>query len=92
MLTKTNKKLEANTLAERAQQVGFIMMATAAMLMLVEVAEHRLREVIAPQVAHTSQHSEQGNDPMRREREETGPHYTSYGIAQRTPGRARTFA
>jgi hypothetical protein len=27
-----------------------------------------------------------GDNSLRREREETGPHYVSYNVAQRTPG------
>jgi hypothetical protein len=30
----------------------------------------------------------QGNNPLRREREESAPHYISYSESQRTPGRS----
>lgn len=89
------KKQEQNP-AEKAQQtaqkVGLSLMTFAALTGLVELAvDHaQLRPVaiLQPAFAGASESGSNGYDnPVRREREETGPHYTSYGVAQRTPAR-----
>ena len=95
MLEKINTiNIDTDTLAERAQRVGVALMFVAAAMGIVEFGDHKNgREALVPQTALVSEHGAgQGGEAQRREREETGPHYTSYGINQRTPGRARNFA
>lgn len=75
-----------------AQQAGLLLMTAAVTLGMVEVPEQSSKIVIPNQPSFALSHTNAGenNDPnnaLRREREESGPHYTSYNITQRTPGR-----
>lgn len=86
MVSKT--KSTSETVNELAQQAGLALMAAAVTLGMIEVPDHQGKIVIPNQPALTfaGENSEPTNT-LRREREETGPHYTSYNVAQRTPGR-----
>jgi hypothetical protein len=76
---------------EVAGQAGFLLMAAAATIGMMELPDHFDRRVVTPGQPAYAVVQERGgdqNNPLRREREETGPHYISYSIAQRTPGRS----
>lgn len=74
--------------ASAAQNVGLVMMAAATTLGLVEVSDHPMKVALNSQPVFAYENSgEQEINPVRREREEAGPHYVSYSVAQRTPGR-----
>jgi hypothetical protein len=79
-----------------ARHAGFTLMTLAAACMVVEIPHHQQQEA-HHQVAPTHQSSfaqameDAGHDPERREREETGPHFTSYNTSQRTPSRTAMF-
>lgn len=68
------------------------MMTAAVTLGLVELPQdEEKRRAVVParaifEFAGVS-NEEQGSNPLRREREESGPHYISYGVTQRSPGR-----
>lgn len=87
------EKIEIN-IAGKAQEIatraGFLLMATAATIGLVELPEHFNTRVVAPGMPAVMLVAEQTGEhgPQRREREETGPHYISYSVTQRTPGRS----
>jgi hypothetical protein len=88
--TKTAKIQQR--LADVAAQSGMLLMATAATIGMLELQEHPGDKRVAvphqPSFAFAGETSHTGNDSQRREREEVGPHYVSYSVAQRTPGRA----
>jgi hypothetical protein len=93
MANKNQKaKTAADTLTEIATNTGVLLMTAATTLGLLEVPAQPDKRVIMPNqpvfsfANVTAEHEAQGNQ-LRREREETGPHYISYNISQRTPGR-----
>jgi hypothetical protein len=93
MSKQTNKKDKTN-LTEIARNTGLIIMTMAATAGLVEMPEqHEKRAILTtqPVYAFGGPQSNEDSNPLRREREEAGPHYISYGIAQRTPGRTGRF-
>ncbi len=64
-------------------------MAAAATLGMIELPTSPDKKLIVPNqpvFAMATQNTEQ-NNPIRREREETGPHYINYSVTQRTVGR-----
>lgn len=71
------------------------MMTAAVTLGLVELPqdEEKRRAVVParPVFDFAGANDQQGSDPLRREREESGPHYISYGATQRSPGRTGRF-
>ncbi len=82
----------SSNLATAGQNLGVVVMAAATMFGLVEVSNHQmLRGAVAVQpafsIADFSNTPKEEGSTQRREREESGPHYVSYGISQRTPGR-----
>lgn len=74
---------------ETVQQLGFVLMAAATLVGVVEMPEHgnRMNMLVQPTFTFASGHSGSGST-LRREREETAPHYISYEITQRTPARS----
>jgi hypothetical protein len=75
---------------EFAAQFGFLLMAAAATVGMMELPEHFNSRVATPGQPTLALVAERGADQnaQRREREETGPHYVSYSVSQRTPGRS----
>lgn len=94
MSTKTkNSKTPIEMLAQASQQAGLMLMTAAVTIGMVELPEHPNSKIVVPNqpsfaFANDNNGEENLNNPMRREREEAGPHYTSYAINQRTPSRA----
>ena len=74
---------------ETAQQLGIVLMTAATLMGVVEVPEHgnRVNMLVQPTFAFAAEHSENGST-LRREREESAPHYISYENTQRTPARS----
>lgn len=93
MSNKTkNTKTSSDKLAELTQQAGVLLMTAAFTFGLVEMPEGHNTKVVVPNqpafaVAQNGGGETGPDNNLRREREETGPHYTSYSVAQRTPGR-----
>jgi hypothetical protein len=93
MSTKTKKtKTPTETLVDLTQQAGLLLMTAAVTIGMVELPEHANNKIIVPNqpsfaFANNNSGEANPNNPLRREREEAGPHYISYNIAQRTPGR-----
>jgi hypothetical protein len=93
MANKNQKsKTAIDTVSDIATSTGVLLMTAATTLGLVDVPAHPDRRAIVPNqpifsfANATAEQEAQGNQ-LRREREETGPHYISYNISQRTPGR-----
>ncbi len=64
-------------------------MTAAATLGMLELPEHPNSRIVLtsqPVFAMTTQNTHQ-NNPIRREREETSPHYISYSVVERTVAR-----
>lgn len=93
MPTKTkNTRNVTDKLVDAAQNAGLLMMTAAVTLGMLELPGQDKR-VIVPnrpvfELAENSEAINPNNNPLRREREETGPHYISYTVAQRTPSRS----
>ena len=92
MSTKTkNTKTPIEKLAEVSQQAGLVLMTAAVTIGMVELPEHPNSKVVVPNQPAFAFANNSGeanpNNPMRREREESAPHYTNYSVTQRTPGR-----
>jgi hypothetical protein len=92
MATKTKKQdSAADAISQIATNTGVLLMTAATTLGLVDVPNLPDKRAIVPirplfSFENATAEQEQGIQ-LRREREETGPHYISYGISQRTPGR-----
>ena len=85
---KTIETLKDHSL-DTVQQLGIVLMAFATLVGVVEVPEHgkRVDLLAQPTFAFSAEHSESGST-LRREREESAPHYISYENTQRTPARS----
>ena len=84
-----NEKTFQDRSLETVQQLGIVLMAAATLMGVVEIPEHanRVKMQAQPAFAFAAEHAENGST-LRREREETGPHYISYDLTQRTPARS----
>ncbi len=95
MATKTKNKKALDNLTQVIKSTGVVMMAAAVTLGLVELPqdEEKRRAVVPARAvfAFAGESSEQDSNPLRREREESGPHYISYGVTQRSPGRTGKY-
>jgi hypothetical protein len=89
--TKTNIIETAHCIGVHA---GLVAMSAAVAAGFLETAYHERKVALVPQPAYVSpgvssealdQFSHESQ--QRREREETHPHGSSYGVSQRTPGR-----
>ncbi|HVX48000.1 MAG TPA: hypothetical protein VHA05_01445 [Candidatus Saccharimonadales bacterium] len=79
------------TLSETIQNLGLLLMSAALTLSVFEVPDDAKKVVLPNRPAPVWVESGgQGNDnnPIRREREDTAPHYISYSEVQRTPTRS----
>lgn len=69
-----------------------MLMTAAVTVGTFDLPEHDKRVVVPTQYKLAFAEEEEGvsnlNNPLRREREETGPHYVSYSETQRTPSRS----
>jgi hypothetical protein len=92
MAKKTKINKTAAALTDTAANLGLVLMTAATTLGMVDVPQHPDKRVVLPTrpsfaFAGQNAESELQSSTLRREREETGPHYISYNVAQRTPGR-----
>jgi hypothetical protein len=92
MATKTKNNKIINNLSQTIKATGVVMMAAAVTLGLVELPqEEEKRRAVVPARAVFAfageTNNDQGGSTLRREREESGPHYISYGVTQRSPSR-----
>lgn len=83
-----SQKIKNNNkdLKEISRHLGFALMAAAALAGLVEMPERPNKTaLLIPAYAVNIEAND--SHPARREKEEAGPHYTSYSAFQRTPSR-----
>lgn len=88
MATKT--KTSKDKLLQASQQAGLALMTAAVTLGMLEMPDHANSKVVVPnQPAPAFSYDKEAgeNNPIRREREDTEPHYISYSVSQRTPSR-----
>ena len=79
-------KINSQNITSVTRQLGFALMTIATLAGLVEIPERPLKAaILTPAYVINSQGSD--TNPLRREREEAGPHFISYSATQRTPGR-----
>lgn len=76
--------------ANLAAQIGIVLMSAATTLGMLEIPDQDKKAIIMPSrpaFAVVNESSDNAN-PLRRERDETMPHYISYAVSQRTPARS----
>ena len=81
----------SQSFSEMFQQLGLIVMSAALTLSVFELPDDAKKIVLPNKPAPVwAEAGGQGNDnnPIRREREDTTPHYISYSEVQRTPSRS----
>ena len=85
-----NSKQPTDKIADVAQQCGILLMTLAVTLGMMELPNHTNNRVIVPNQANLAFAMDNGenNNPVRREREESAPHFISYSAIQRTPARS----
>ena len=87
-MSQTNNK-NKNSIS-RVRFIGLAVMAMATIASLVDIPERPLKlAVLSPAYAIAGEG--RAANPLRREREESGPHYISYSATQRTPGRTGRY-
>jgi len=93
MATKTkNNQPNLDTLSLAAKQAVVVLMTVAATFGMIDLPAQPDKRAIMPLqpafgwVGETANREVQPTQ-LRREREETGPHYVSYSVTQRTPSR-----
>jgi hypothetical protein len=81
-----NQNSGSDFFAEIAEKAGMIVMTAAAISGFFELPSHSLIRVALPGQASLSfaNLDDELNTPVRREKEEAGPHYVSYSVSQRT--------
>ncbi len=89
-MSEKTKTETVDQIVAKAQQAGVGLMAVAATFGMVNPSDHDKRVILPSQPVFSlvNEPTEQGGSTLRREREEAGPHYISYTVAQRTPGRS----
>jgi hypothetical protein len=90
LFNKTNNMQNPfEQLNQLATGTGLALMTAAVMTGMVEMPDHGVARAVLPlQTALAPVPTAASDNPLRREREESAPHYISYSVAQRTPGRA----
>jgi len=96
MPTKTKTSVKPlHRLARVSRQAGIVLMTAAVTVGMLDLPEHDKRVIVPTQPKLAFAEEENGdtnlNNPLRREREEAGPHYISYSVTQRTPGRTGKY-
>jgi hypothetical protein len=94
VLTKNKKpQTKTNRLSHAAAQAGYLLMAGIATIGMTDTLDHLNNRVVVPgQPVFAYENvgpepNDQGNNSMRREREDLESHYISYSVVQRTARR-----
>jgi len=91
MATKTKKAVSVELrIKSAAANMGIILLSAATTLGMIDMPDHLRGQVIIPNqpLVNFSNLSNYENNQIRRERDETAPHYISYSVSQRTPARS----
>ena len=73
-------------LSDATEQLGIVAMTAATAISLAQVSDKP--RAILPKTMTLAPILEEETNPVRREREETAPHFISYAETQRTPARS----
>jgi hypothetical protein len=86
---KNKNQSISQKVANLSAQAGIIMMAAAATAGVMDMNDHQKIKVIMPNQPVFAYETENtgANNAVRTQREETAPHFISYNVSQRTPGR-----
>lgn len=89
MSKNKNQKISSEVLGTAARQLGLMVMSAAMILSTIELPDDVKRVILPnqPEPIWVSE-NEDNNNPIRREREETAPHFISYSEVQRTASRS----
>lgn len=89
MSIKNKNQSISEKLANIGTNAGVIMMAAATTVGVMDMQNHQRIKVVIPNqpIFAYETNNTQSNNPIQREREESAPHYISYNVTQRTPGR-----
>jgi hypothetical protein len=92
-VSKNKKSIHNNIdrLTKVGADIGITLMSLATVIGMVELPNHPNSRIITPgRVAFSMATAEDEglNNPLRREREESAPHYSSYSVTQRTPSKS----
>jgi hypothetical protein len=84
------KDSPVDQLGKIAGQAGLILMTAAVTLGMLELPDHTNTKIVLPnQPAFAfANNNAEANNPIRREREESAPHFISYSETQRTASRS----
>lgn len=92
LFNKTNiMQTITEQLTTSAANLGLALMSIAVVTGLVEIPVHDKARAVLPikaELAPAPAVAENAESTLRREKEESGPHYVSYSVAQRTPARS----
>jgi hypothetical protein len=91
MSNKNKNSITLDKLNQVAAQAGLILMTAAVTLGMFELPDHPNSRIVLPNqpaLALAGENNEEANNPIRREREESAPHFISYSEVQRTPSRS----
>lgn len=101
--TKTNQITEmftdaAEQVSDIAQKIGFVTMTTAAVIGAVQTSDKSrlVRFAVMPNIPvlapdFNTGANDNNSNTLRREREETAPHFISFSQTQRTPSRSGKY-
>lgn len=88
MLETKIPKIDLEALGEATRRLGFAAMSAALIFSLLELSDEAKRAIMPSQPVFVNAGENDTNNPARREREETAPHFISYSEVQRTPSRS----
>ena len=86
-------KTTSQKVSQAAKQAGFMLMAAAATVGMLDMPDHLNSRIAIPNQpafawANNNLESEEQGNNIRREREEVAPHYISFSEVQRTAARS----
>ena len=92
-MPKTKKsRITTEAISDTVQKLGLVVMSAALTLSVLELPDDAKRVILpnrpAPVWVEAGGQGNDNNNPIRREREDTAPHYISYSEVQRTPARS----
>ncbi|HVV25876.1 MAG TPA: hypothetical protein VHC21_02495 [Candidatus Saccharimonadales bacterium] len=90
MSNKNKHNPTLDKINEVAAQAGLVLMTAAVTLGMLELPDHANSKVVMPSQPSfvLANENEEANNPIRREREDTEPHFISYSEVQRTASRS----
>jgi hypothetical protein len=91
MVTKTKNKISYEQKAKTAAaNVGIVILSAATTLGMIDLPDHLRGQVLTPitPAFNFANFSNDKNNPVRRDSEDSAPQYVSYSVNQRTVARS----